>query len=315
MGFFYRKDLKLISKILRLYYIDNLTQTEIAKKLSISRIKVARFLYYARDKKMVEVKLNISLGDFDSLERELEKKFNLNECRIVPFIENVDEVYKYLALELSDILERILNENEYVGVSWGTTLEGVGKNLKISKKTKVKVLPVCGAVGVEGQEYTTNSITRLFAEKLGGMYYTINVPACLDTREAREILEKDSNTRQILQLIRKITTAILAVSDISLETSFGKLGHFTNNDIIYLQNLGVTGILNFEFLDKNGNLVLNKLNDRIMRLFPLETIKKTKNSIMVSFGPQKVNIMRAVLKGNWVNVLITDELTAKSILS
>ena len=125
----------------------------------------------------------------------------------------------------------ILTENEYIGVSWGTTLEGIGPYLNINKKKKVKVLPVCGAVGVEGQEYTTNSITRLFAEKLGGMYYTINVPACLDTKEAREIIEKDSSTQQILQLIRKISTAILAVSDISLETSFGKLGHFTGEDI------------------------------------------------------------------------------------
>ena len=52
-----------------------------------------------------------------------------------------------------------------------------------------------------------------------------------------------------------------------------------------------------------------------MRLFSLEAIKKTKNSIMVSFGKQKVNIMRAVLNGNWVNVLITDEATAINILN
>jgi len=309
------KNLKLISKILKMYYIDGLTQTEIAGKLSISRIKVARFLYYARDNKMVEVKINLPLGEFDSLENQFEKKFGLNDCRIVPALENREELYKYLAFELSDILERILSENEYVGVSWGTTLEGLGKYLEVKKRKDIKILPVCGSVGVEGEEYATNATTRLFSEKLGGMYYTINVPACLDTREAKEILEKDSNTLQILKHIKNITTSILAASDISLETSFGKLGHFTKGDIDYLNSLGIVGILNFEFLDRDGNLILNKLTDRILRLYPLDSIKSTKNSIMVSFGQQKVDIMRAILKGRLVNMLLTDESTARQILS
>jgi len=309
------KNLKLISKILKMYYIDGLTQTEIADKLFISRIKVARFLYYARDNKMVEVKINVPLGEFDSLESEFEKKFGLNDCRIVPALENREELYKYLAFELSDILDRILNENEYVGVSWGTTLEGLGKYLEVNKRKNIKILPVCGAVGVEGKEYTTNATTRLFSEKLGGMYYTINVPACLDTREAKEILEKDSNTLQILKHIKNISTSILAASDINLETSFGRLGHFTKDDVDYIKGLGIVGILNFEFLDRDGNLILNKLTDRILRLYPLDAIKNTKNAIMVSFGQQKVDIMRAILKGRLVNMLLTDESTARQILN
>lgn len=308
------KNLKLISKILKMYYIDGLTQNEIAYKLSISRIKVARFLYYAREKKLIEIKINVPLGEYDELERGIEKEFNINECRVVPALENKEEIYKYLAVELSDVLDRILVEGEHIGVSWGTTLEGVGKYLNIHKRKNLKILPVCGAVGVEGQEYTTNATTRMFAEKLGGMYYTINIPACLDTREAKDILEKDSNTLQIMRLVNKISTSILAVSDINLDTSFGKLGSFTEKDINYLKKLGIIGILNFEFLSKDGNLVLNKLIERIIRLYPLDAIKNTKNSIMVSFGTQKVDIMRAVLNSKAINIMITDESTARQIL-
>lgn len=308
------KNLKLISKILKMYYIDGLTQNEVADKLSISRIKVARFLYYAREKKLIEIKINVPLGEYDELERGIEKEFNINECRVVPALENKEEIYKYLAVELSDVLDRILVEGEHIGVSWGTTLEGVGKYLNIHKRKNLKILPVCGAVGVEGQEYTTNAITRMFAEKLGGMYYTINIPACLDTREAKDILEKDSNTLQIMKLVNKISTSILAVSDINLDTSFGKLGSFTEKDINYLKKLGIIGILNFEFLSKDGNLVINKLIERIIRLYPLDAIKNTKNSIMVSFGTQKVDIMRAVLNSKAINIMITDESTARQIL-
>jgi deoxyribonucleoside regulator len=307
-------NLKLVAKVLKMYFIDNLTQAEIAKKLSISRIKVARLLYYARDHQMYEVKINIPLGDYNQLENTLEKKFNLKECRIVPYLSNIEELYKYLALELSEILNRVLLKNEYLGVSWGTTLEGVAKYLDLEKNKDVKVLPLCGEVGVDGVDYTINGITRMFANKLSSSYYTINTPGLLDTKETRKMVEKESTTQQIMHLIEKVSTAVLAVSDISLETSFGLLGKITEEDIAYLKELGIIGILNFEFLDKEGNPVINALTERIMRIFPLEKIRNTKNAILISFGPKKVDIMRAALKANHVNILLTDEATASAIL-
>ncbi len=307
-------NLKLITKILKMYFIDNLTQAEIAKRLSLSRIKVARLLYYAKDKNMYEVKINIPLGNYNKLEDTFEKKFHLKECRIVPTLHNRDELSKYLALELGEILNRVLSKNEYLGVSWGTTLEGLGKYLHMEKPAHLKILPLCGEVGVDGVDYTTNSITRLFAHSLSSNYFTINTPAWLDSRETREIIEKESSTQRIIKLTNKVSTAIFAVSNISLDNSFGKLGIITQEEIEYLRSLGVIGIINFEFLDKEGQPVLNHLTERLVRIFTLEQIRNTKNVILVSYGSQKVEIMRAVLRANHVNILLTDESTAKEII-
>ncbi|MCL4304193.1 MAG: sugar-binding transcriptional regulator, partial [Anaerolineae bacterium] len=46
---------KLLYKIAKAYYEDNLTQEEIGKLFGISRIKVSRLLQQARDERIVQV--------------------------------------------------------------------------------------------------------------------------------------------------------------------------------------------------------------------------------------------------------------------
>ena len=55
------KNKKTIYKILRMYYIDNLSQNEIAKRLSISRMKVARFIWSAKEQNLIEIKFNFPI--------------------------------------------------------------------------------------------------------------------------------------------------------------------------------------------------------------------------------------------------------------
>jgi len=305
---------KIVYKVLRMYYIDSLTQNEIADKLSISRIKVVRYLDYARNYKLVETKLNFLINENEELEDEFENRFGLKECRIVPTFENIEDTYKYISKELADILERILKEDDYIGISWGTAIEGVSRYLELNKKINVNVVPVIGAIGIQGQDNSTNFILKNFAEKVGGKSYTIYIPAIVDTKEAKDIMESDSHTKQIIELNKRISTVILSTSGTSLDSSFTKIGTFTQDDVDYLYSLGVVGILNFEFLNAKGEIVLNKINDRVIRVFPYESIKKTKNSILISWGPKKVDILKAVVKNRLINIFLTDEETAKSIL-
>ena len=52
------------------------------------------------------------------------------------------------------------------------------------------------------------------------------------------------------------------------------------------------------------------------RLFstPLETLKSLNNVIGISGGPQKVEAIRAALRGGYLDVLITDEETAMQLI-
>ena len=271
------KNKKTIYKILKMYYLDNLSQNEIAKRLSISRMKVARFIWSAKEQNLVEIKFNFPIYENEKLETELEEKFNLKECRIISNFENIDDVYKYSALELSGILERILTDKEYVGISWGTTLEGVSKYMSLNKKINANIVPVFCAIGSSGKNNSINFLIKRFADAIGGVSHPVHVPAVVDSKVAKETIEMERQAKALIELNKKINTIILAVGVIDIGSSFSQIGAFMQEDVDYLHSLGVVGIINMEFLNADGERVINKIDDRVVRILPFDSIKKIKN--------------------------------------
>jgi DNA-binding transcriptional regulator LsrR (DeoR family) len=51
-------NLELLQKVARLYYIEDLKQESIARRLKISRYKVSRVLKKAKDKGMVKIEVS-----------------------------------------------------------------------------------------------------------------------------------------------------------------------------------------------------------------------------------------------------------------
>ena len=50
--------LKTAVQVSRLYYIDKISQTAIAKKLKLSRPTISRLLQLAQDQQIVQIKIN-----------------------------------------------------------------------------------------------------------------------------------------------------------------------------------------------------------------------------------------------------------------
>src|SRR5262249_28133522 len=66
------------------YYKDELTQDEIAKRLSVSRASVGRLLERARRVGLVSISLNAEYLDSFELSAELRRVFGLSEALVVP---------------------------------------------------------------------------------------------------------------------------------------------------------------------------------------------------------------------------------------
>ena len=184
------EELKLLSKIARLYYLEDLNQQAIADKLNISRTKVSRYLTKARKEKVVEIRINSQREKFEDLERDIEKKFGIKECLLVSSSEDIRETYIQMAVSLTSLLERFLKDGDFMGIGWGTTLKSVAGYLEPEKRIAIKVIPLLGGLGKTGIEVHTNSVAKTIADRFGGTGYVLHSPAVLDSREAKEILEK-----------------------------------------------------------------------------------------------------------------------------
>jgi DNA-binding transcriptional regulator LsrR (DeoR family) len=306
-------DIKLITKAARLYYFENLNQNEIAEKLNISRSKVSRCLTRARDKKIVEIKINSPDEKFEELEGAMENKFNLKNCVVVPSSESFKETCRNISVVLSKMLDRLLKNGDYLGVGWGMTLKTVSSLIEPSRKININIVPLIGGMGKSGIEVHTNSVASTLAEKYGGRSYAIHSPAVLDSEQARIILEKDSNITEIFNMTDRIDTAIVGMSDIGRDSTMIKSGNFSVEDFKNLQSLGVEGDVNLIFIDRKGNPVESEIDKRILKASPGK-LKNIKNVIGLAFGSKKIEVIKAALKGKIISSLITDENTARSIV-
>ncbi len=304
---------RFLAKIASLYYLEGLTQQSIANKLNISRTKVSRYLTRARSEGIAEVKINYPAKDFSSLEYQIEKKYKISECIIVDTLESSEATIETMSESLNNILSRILKDGSHIGIGWGGSLREISKYINVMEKSDIKVVPMIGGLGKTGTGVHTNSVAKNIADRMNGISYMIHSPAVLDNKETKEIVEKDSNVREIMEMSSKINTAIIGISDLGMDSTLIKTGSFTVEDFKYLESLGVVGDVNLIFIDENGNHVPNKIDERIVRL-PLSGLKKINNLIGVAFGKRKLKVLLGALRGQIINVLFTDEETAIEIL-
>jgi deoxyribonucleoside regulator len=308
------EELKLLSKIARLYYLEDLNQQAIAEKLNISRTKVSRYLTKARKEKVVEIRINSQRERFEELERDIEKKFGIKECLLVSSSDDSLETYRQMAVSLTSLLERFLKDGDLLGVGWGATLKSVAGYLEPERKIAIKVIPLLGGLGKTSIEVHTNSVAKALADRFGGTGYILHSPAVLDSREAKEMLEKDSSVREIIEMSEKVHTAVLGMSDIGLDSTMIQTGNFTVDDFNYLSNLGAVGDVNLIFINEKGLPVPNRLDDRIVKI-SFEKLKKISNVIGIAFGEKKLKVISGALSCGLVNILITDEPTGLKLLN
>ncbi len=76
---------------------------------------------------------------------------------------------------------------------------------------------------------------------------------------------------------------------------------------------GAVGDIALRYYDAQGECIESEINDRIIGM-SLEQIKQVPKVVGISGGPDKVSAIRAALRGEIVNVLITDSVTAEALL-
>src|ERR1700677_5368272 len=75
---------ELLLRVAWFYYKDELTQDEIARRLSVSRASVGRMLERARRVGLVSINLNAEHLDAFELSGQLRRTFGLAEALVVP---------------------------------------------------------------------------------------------------------------------------------------------------------------------------------------------------------------------------------------
>ncbi|MFW5976231.1 MAG: sugar-binding transcriptional regulator [Alkalispirochaetaceae bacterium] len=302
-----------LAKVARLYYLEEMSQREIARKLNISVASVSRAISRAKELDIVRVSITENLDRIGELEIAMERRWGLNECLLVPRFETVGNTYREMAGRTTELLSRILRRGDTVGVSWGETLKTVSENLGRIGLTEVDVVPIIGAMGTVETGIYPNSIAREFADRIGGRAYLMNTPAVVDTEEIKNSLTKDSNFQMVRQIWDRLSAVLLSVSGLDENTSAFRGGIFTEEELRTLRDLGGVCATNFAIIDGAGRRVENPVSHRITNL-PFEELKEVRQVVLLAAGEHKTEPLRAALNGRVARTLITDVGCAEALL-
>jgi DNA-binding transcriptional regulator LsrR (DeoR family) len=228
----------------------------------------------------------------------------------------MDNVYSAFANALISVIDRYYKKGMSVGVGWGQTIKGTVEKMNFTKKYNMKILPVIGGSGLvyDDDDIHANSIVSLLAGKSGATGYILNCPAIIDTQASKEVFLQESIIRKIVDQFESLDLVIVPIGYIGPDITIYKTRDIMAEDIEYFQSLGIVGDINSNFIDDNGNLVPNKIQDRIINV-TLESLKKINNTIAICNGEKKIVATRAALKTGVIDTLITDTSIADKLLS
>lgn len=303
-----------ILKAARLYYEENLTQQEIAKRLNISRVKVYRMLMKAREEGIVNIELNAPKQDFSKIEIAVENTYKIQECNIVPASDSTDILYGAMGDCLSTVLERDLKDGMKIGFGWGNTVRGVVARSSMPKRENITVLPTIGGLGIADEQIHANSIATLAARKIGGQAFLLNCPAILDSPTSRKNFLEESSVQTITNQFPYLDITIVPIGYIGYDITMKKSDRISDEDIDYFTGLGIVGDINSNFIDIDGNPVDNNVQERIINV-SLDTLKNNSLTIALCAGNKKIDATRASLRAGIVNILITDSMIGEHLIS
>jgi DNA-binding transcriptional regulator LsrR (DeoR family) len=137
----------------------------------------------------------------------------------------------------------------------------------------------------------------------------------VENPEVREMLMAEPTVREGIRRAQSVELAITGVGTVQEEaSSFLRTGHLTRTDLAQLRSQGIVGETCGRFFDIQGCYEEFEINRRIVGI-ELSALRRLPRVLAVARGLPKVEPILGVLRGKYLTVLATDDITARAVLA
>lgn len=113
-----------------------------------------------------------------------------------------------------------------------------------------------------------------------------------------------------MDMVKDADVAVMGIGTVDQNSALIHADLISIEEFKRLQKEGATGEILSHIINKDGKLVEDEFEDRLISL-DLDDLKKIPIRVGVAYGMEKKDAILSVLKGKLINVLITDEAFAK----
>ena len=285
-------DIRLDQKVRAawMYYIAGLNQSEIASQLGTSRPVVQRLIAAAKDEGIVSIGLHHPVANCLDYAQLLKEKYQLTDCNIMP-VYSIESTLDSVTFGCYQLMARYLQGDKptIVGIGSGLTLKKTIKRIDFDSQN-TRCVALISAMNEHGQCNYYDDVPLLLARKIQGKYYQWPAPRYAQSREEYQMWSTNRLFRNVSTVARDSDVIFVGIGALGRQSPIFKDG----------------------FIDAEGNVVESQINQMITS----HDIRESNcPRIAAACGEDKRPAILAALKGGWINGLVTDEHTARWLLT
>lgn len=302
-------------QIARRYYIDEVSQQQIAKEFGLSRPTVASILKRCKETGIVEIRIQEGSPGTTILGEELKKRYGLNRVVIVPAEEDDTTLLSRIGKEAAQMSQELLHNKIRIGIAWGTTLYQMVHQMHPEQLTGSSVIQLMGGLGAENPQYDGSELARELSRIIHADYYPLQCPVIVNNSMVKDLFIREPSIMKTLDLTKDLDIAFVGLSSNDPKNSaLVRSGFLSFEEARQIQASGAVGHICGYSYDAQGKLMDIPINQRIIGI-AFEDLLAVPERVGVACGLEKAEAIRSALLGGQITSLITDELVANRILS
>jgi len=302
--------IKKLVTVVKMYYEDNMNQSEIAKVIGVSRPLISNLLSEAKELGIIEIKIKSPLEMDNNTMGILCKTYNIKGGNLITGVNSKSMTEKMIVKSSYDFIKEIINHGDCIGLSWGNMIGDVVQFMEVQDEKLMLNGSVCSLIGnsaTANKNYHTDELCRAFAQASGCEPHFALAPAFYESDEdLRSVSELDFFSK-IQQSWEKVDFALVnienhpSVPDLATASRFGsKLKDAVGHMVSY-------------YYDKEGNIIENE-NDIVYRI-PLEQLRKSKVVMGICRCNVTVeNLVGALKTGILTHIFVDQEIAQEAVL-
>jgi DNA-binding transcriptional regulator LsrR (DeoR family) len=304
--------LVLTATVARRYYLDNVSKSDIAEELNLSRFKVARLLDQARNSGLVRIELDYR-GEINlDLSARLSTAYGLRHCLVIDSPEDDDALLRAnLGRAGAGLLAEILGPDDVLGLAWARTLMEMRRAL--TRLVPCAVVQLTGALSRPDVDESSIELVRDVARISGGPAFFFYAPMILPDAATARALRTQPEIARATSRYPDVTKAVVGLGA-------WEAGQSTVADAVSALerreqfDLGVRAETCGIQLDAEGNAIRTPLTERIVGI-DAEQLRAVPEVIAFVYGISKAGAVEAAVRGGIATSLVTHTSLATELLA
>lgn len=307
-------DIRLDQKVRAawMYYIAGLNQSEIASQLGTSRPVVQRLIAAAKEEGIVSIGLHHPVANCLDYAQLLQEKYQLIECNIVP-VYSEESTLDSVSFGCYQVMSRYLRENtpKVVGVGSGFTLKQTISRIDFNSQN-TRCVALISAMDENGQCNYYDDVPLLLARKIEAKYSQWPAPRYAQTVDEHRMWCTSRLFNNVSAAADQADVIFVGVGPLGQNSPIFQDGFINQIQLDELTAQGAVGEILGRFIGADGHVVESDIN-RLITSYDIRNNPCPR--IGAACGEYKRPAILAALKGGWINGLVTDEHTARWLLT